>query len=86
MLTKNDIRIAVLDRLNALDASCNSTHITHNFGVLRGLLWALNGSDPGALSTAMAEDILKLAGIPCHDAPDNQIEHATPGDPDWPTD
>lgn len=86
MLDKDGIRRTILDRLNAIDQSCNRTHIMHNFGVVRGLLWTLNGDDPGTLSTAQAADILKLAGIPCRDAPNNQIEHATPGDADWPTD
>jgi len=85
-MNKDGIRRAILDRMNAIDQSCNSTHMTHNFGVLRGLLWALNGNDPGTLSAALAADILKLAGIPCRDAPNNQIEHATPGDADWPKD
>lgn len=86
MLTKDEIRKAVLERLTAVEQSCNSTHITHNTGTIRGLLWALNGKDPGTLRNANTPDVLTLAGIPWRDVDNKQIEHATPGDADWPKD
>lgn len=75
----------LFDRLTAINQNCNRGHSTHNTGAVRGLLWALNGEDPGTLSSGDTATILELAGIPCREAGD-QIEHATPGDADWPKD
>jgi len=61
MMDKSGIRAAVLDRLKAMEASCNSTHLVHNDGVVRGLLWALTGVDPG--SSCTVQHALDLAGF-----------------------
>lgn len=82
-LDTNGIRLAILDRLGALESSCNSTHITHNAGVLRGLLWALTGKDPGTLSDGRTVRVLQLAGIPCTEK-DGVVTYVTPGDAEWP--
>jgi hypothetical protein len=64
MMTKTQIREAVLDRLEAMNGSCNSGHIDHNDGTLRGLIWALTGEDPGCYLTKDVARVLDLAGIP----------------------
>jgi hypothetical protein len=63
MLNKNEIREAILDRAQALSGSCNSAHIDHNDGVLRGLIWALTGDDPGTDLTRNMLKVFKLSGI-----------------------
>jgi hypothetical protein len=40
---------AILGRADALRKSCNSYHINHQGGVLRGLVWAYIGDDPGVI-------------------------------------
>ena len=40
---------AILGRADALRKSCNSYHINHQGGVLRGLVWAYLGDDPGLI-------------------------------------
>jgi hypothetical protein len=67
MLTEDGIRAAALDRMRALSESANASHRDHNDGVLRGLIWALTGSDPGTgiIGTGDTEGVLKLLGIPC---------------------
>ena len=47
MLSEEEIKSAIANRVEAVSCSCNSTHILHNRGCIRGLLWALNGCDPG---------------------------------------
>jgi hypothetical protein len=64
MLTEAQIRTAIVNRLDALSGSCNRTHIDHNDGVIRGLLWALTGKDPGCYLTANTLALCQLAGIP----------------------
>lgn len=61
MLTEREIKLTILNRLEAATSSCNSYHINHVTGVIRGLLWALTGNDPGNLAPI---DVLKLANIP----------------------
>lgn len=63
-MTDHEIRLLILERLRVVSGSCNSTHLTHNDGVFRGLLWAMTGRDPG---TRLLEDvgrILEAASIP----------------------
>ncbi len=38
MMDKRGIQGVVENRLDAMEGSCNSTHLAHNDGVLRGLL------------------------------------------------
>lgn len=64
-LRKHKIRLAILNRMQEATTQCNSTWFMHNDGVIRGLLWALTGKDPGTwLLQRYPEKILKLAGIP----------------------
>lgn len=65
-MDKNDIQYAILARLKAMNSSCNSTHIVHNEGVIRGLLWTLLGKDPGVLDVhgKYTAEVLGLANIP----------------------
>jgi hypothetical protein len=65
MMSAHQIRLAICERLKAIDGSCNQTHITHNEGVFRGLVWALTGKDPGTDLLVNTETLLKLVGIPC---------------------
>lgn len=41
---------AILDRAEAVMNSCNSFHINHQGGVMRGLVWAYTGNDPGSIN------------------------------------
>lgn len=59
-LSKREIQQAVMNRLDAMAGSCNSIYIAHNDGVLRGLIWALTGEDPG---TRLSEDVLKVYAL-----------------------
>lgn len=84
-MTDDGIRRAILNRIEAAQQSCNSTHLCHNEGVVRGLLWALTGEDHGTYLLADTERVFRLAGIPCRREGDRVI-HAVPGDDDWPAD
>ncbi len=64
MLTEHQVRLAALDRIRAMSGSCNAAHIDHNDGVLRGLIWALTGEDPGTYLTTDTFRVLQLLGIP----------------------
>jgi hypothetical protein len=64
VLTKEQFKDAISGRLNQLYDSCNSTHITHTEGVIRGLIWGMTGKDPGALHVATSERILTLSEMP----------------------
>lgn len=77
MLTDRQIKEAILERLAAMEPSCNSTHITHNDGVLRGLLWALTGSDPGTYMSDDVENVLNLAGF-CTKLVGGKVEYTWP--------
>lgn len=55
----------------------------HNLGVIRGLLWALRGDDPGP-HLHDAASVFDLAGIPCQPQKDGKIVYAIPGDHNWP--
>lgn len=63
-MTEHEIRLLICERLTKIDGSCNTTHLNHNDGVFRGLLWALIGSDPGTHLTTDVPNLLTLAGIP----------------------
>jgi hypothetical protein len=64
MMTTHQIQQAALERIHAVSGSCNSAHIAHNDGVLRGLIWALTGDDPGTYLTTDMERVFRLLGIP----------------------
>ncbi len=82
-MTADEIRRTILARLKAVVGSCNRTHLDHNDGVFRGLLWALTGVDHGCYLLRDVPRLLALAGIPCR-VEDDELVHATPDDPDWP--
>ena len=63
MMIEADIQAAVIDRLKAMEGSCNTGHLFHNDGVLRGLLWALTGKDPGTYLFGNIQNVLQLAGF-----------------------
>ena len=61
MLTKKQIQEAIIERAVVFDN--NGGDVYHVDGIFRGLLWALNGEDPGTnLSMDMA-NVFTLAGI-----------------------
>ena len=64
MLTESQLRKAIEARLDAISGSCNRTHLDHNDGVFRGLLWALTGVDPGTYLLRDVAKLCELAGIP----------------------
>lgn len=63
-MTKSEIMAVIEDRLNAVEHSCNSTHTAHTDGVLRGLIWAYTGKDPGYHLLGRIIDIYKLMDVP----------------------
>lgn len=71
MMTDDAIRQVIEERLQAVAESCNSTHIRHNEGVVRGLLWALNGKDPGTNLFHDAKQVYDLMGVPTRDRGDH---------------
>jgi hypothetical protein len=62
-MDKDGIQIAILNRLDAMESSCNQWHLYHNDGVLRGLLWAFTGTDPGTHLSDDVQNVLNLAGF-----------------------
>lgn len=74
MLGEAQIRDAIRNRLEAASESCNSTHLTHTGGVIRGLIWALTGEDPGTRLLHDVSRTLELAGIPYKLKDDGEIE------------
>ena len=58
MLSPDELRVAIARQIDG----------SRSIGVIRGLLWALTGADPG--DQVDAAEVLRLAGIP----------HATKGD------
>lgn len=84
MLAESEIRKAIINRLDAAQGQCNSHYLTHFDGVLRGLLWALNGEDPGTyLSNRGTPYILELAKIPWRYNTKTEIVHCDNGDGEW---
>lgn len=75
MLTKTQIRAAAVERIDALRGSCNEGHITHNDGVLRGLIWAMTGKDPGTYITEDMARVFTLLGIPYVKKPGGMLEY-----------
>jgi hypothetical protein len=78
-LSRRGIQRAIIDRALAARSrgQCNSTWIAHYDGVLRGLLWALTGADPGVeLSTDMAR-VFAMADIP-HQRIEDRVEFLEP--------
>ena len=63
-MTDDPIREVIKDRLKAINGSCNRSNLDHNDGVFRGLIWALNGLDPGTFLTSNIPAMLVMACIP----------------------
>jgi hypothetical protein len=65
-MTPHDIKTAIC--ISVLKArGCNEIGAAHYEGLLRGLIWTLNGVDPGRLRLYRAEDLkdmFDVAGIP----------------------
>lgn len=73
MMNEDDIKQAAIERLKAMTNSCNSGMITHNDGVVRGLVWAFTGEDPGANLSGDAGEILDLMEIPYREGSDGMF-------------
>jgi hypothetical protein len=56
------IRASIANRCAELAGSCSGLHDAHVSGIIRGLLWALKGKDPGNVGTL--DGILEAAEIP----------------------
>lgn len=76
-MTPDQIRAAILDRIDAAEGQCNSGYMMHADGVVRGLLWALTGADPGTRLFDDISKILSLAGLPVRVMPDGHVHYAT---------
>lgn len=64
MLTEDEIRSAIVARVEACAGPSNRGLIDHTDGVLRGLLWALTAEDPGPYVMGSMQRVFRLAGIP----------------------
>jgi hypothetical protein len=82
-LTPDGIRRAIVERVNAGEGQANRAYLDHLDGVLRGLIWALTGEDPGTYLSSDLARIFRLAGIP-HRIEGKQVVFAEPGDEEWP--
>ena len=58
------IRRVLVERLTDMQGNISTAHQYHDAGILRGLLWALNGEDPGQACIRKTGKILSAAGIP----------------------
>lgn len=61
-LTSDELRLLIVHRCFKMAGQCNSFYLNHHKGVIRGLLWALTGDDPGAMKNTQAA--FTAAGIP----------------------
>lgn len=64
MMNEQDIRTAIIRRLQEVDGTCNRALIDDTDAILRGLVMALTCSDPGPELTKDVPHLLTLAGIP----------------------
>ena len=62
MLSKKEIKEAIVDRLEHITESSNSFNINRNEGIIIGLLWALTGKHNFSLSKTFSE-VFDLVGI-----------------------
>ena len=74
MLTPDEIRHIVAQRLFLARGNCNRTYVDHLDGVLRGLIWALRGEDPGTYLTTDTLHVLDLVGIPASRLSDGTVQ------------
>lgn len=79
--TREEIIAAVLERVEEAEGQVGQLWFAHNDGVLRGLLWALTGLDPGTRLFSRVEDIYKTIGAQTKQVADH-IHYALPGRPD----
>lgn len=75
-LTADQIRAAIENRIDAMSGVCNAGYRDHADGLLRGLLWALTGVDPGTYVTTDMRNVLNLAGIPFTEGTDGLLHYA----------
>lgn len=78
VLTERELQRVIIARMEAISESCNSYHINHQSGVLRGLLWALRGEDRGNPETTA--DVFREIGYPVRGLGDH-FHWADPDDP-----
>lgn len=64
MLSEEEVRTLIALRVSAMCHSCNSHHISHVEGQIRGLMAVLTGEPPPTFNDAY--EILDMAGIPYH--------------------
>jgi len=72
------VKALVVRRIFKVLDSCNSFYSNHQRGVIRGMVWALTGEDPGDPESAAT--ILKILGIPIRESGQEFMI-----DPDWQT-
>ena len=63
VMDADGIRNAIKARLIASNGMCGDVYLAHVDGVIRGLLWALTGTDHGTELTRDVANVLSLAGI-----------------------
>jgi hypothetical protein len=63
VMTHAEIQEIIVSRLDAINGSCNSAHLDHTDGILRGLLWVLIGKDPGTYLLRDTASLCKMARI-----------------------
>lgn len=80
-MTAAEIIDVIEGRLELAAQQCNSTWFDHNDGVIRGLLWAMTGKDPGTRLLSRVRDIYRAMGARIKEA-DGHFHYALPGRPD----
>lgn len=63
-MSQDEMRAAILERIRAGNGQCNRYYLAHLDGTIRGLLWALTGTDPGTTPTEDIAAVFDAAGIP----------------------
>lgn len=63
MLTMQEIRTIIGDRLDLVKESINERFVDHSDGIIRGLLWAINGKDPGSELSNFANAPVLMAAM-----------------------
>lgn len=79
-VTPDSIRRAIVEHL-LTPSSRRRAQLDHTDGLLRGLLWALTGDDPGPNVVEDLPRVFRLAGIPFREE-GSEVVFATPDDED----
>jgi hypothetical protein len=71
MLNADQIRKLIVVRLHVLEGCKDHDYLYQHVGVIRGLLWAINGKDPGDIGRR--DTVLDLINVPYDRDEDDKI-------------